>query len=151
MKLAKEAEIKLDDDPKSIRDIAIWNRLKLMVEAEIVDPAWCCPLYKLHRIGFINSDQREAGDKYQALVTSYRRLMATDPDEYPDYARELAYKRIEKAKDGYRDVIGILGIGRQVVDEVVLEELHWGCEKEKHILRDALQLLANYFNIGNKR
>lgn len=145
-----EEEPKLDDDPKP-RDLGIWNTIKIMVEEEAIDPAWRCPLYLLHRTGWINSEQREAGDKYQKLTMDYRRLMATDPEELPERSRELAYKRIEKAKERYTDAIAVLGVGRRVIDELVLQELHLGSERERLIARDGLQLLANFFLTGRTK
>src|SRR5512143_435050 len=75
MKLvAKKAELELADDPRP-KDRAVFNRLKLMVEHEACHPAWGCALYRLCRLGRINNDQREAGDKFAAIARDYKRLV----------------------------------------------------------------------------
>jgi hypothetical protein len=72
LKMAKTDEA-LTDDPKP-KDRLIWGRLRLAVEDEVIHRDWGCALYRLHRTGRINNDQREAGDKYGSLVRDYRKL-----------------------------------------------------------------------------
>jgi hypothetical protein len=75
MRLVKTAEQEpsLTDDPKP-RDRVTWQRMRIAVEHEACHRDWGCALYTLHRTGRINNDQREAGDKYAALIRDYRKL-----------------------------------------------------------------------------
>jgi hypothetical protein len=142
----KPADLSLREDPR-VRDVGIWNTLRIMVEEEAIDPAWRCPLYQLHKTGWINSDQREAGDRYWKAHDSFCKAHQKDPDDTPE--DELLPRRIKKAKEIWADCIEILGIGRSVMDALVIREEHL-TEREKYIARDGLQLLANYFSLGNK-
>jgi hypothetical protein len=149
MKLVKKntkADPELRDDPRP-KDTVMWNRLRLMVEEEACDRAWGCALYRLHRTGWITTEHREAGDEYQRIVLDYVETQKRDPDEEPE--DELLPRRIERAKTRYREAIDVLGLGRNVVDWLILQDNHL-TEREKYIARDALQLLANYLHSGNK-
>lgn len=68
---AKKA-VEIKQDPKTIAR-SDWQRIRRLVEDEACHPDWGCALYRLHRIGRLNNDQREAGDEYAKLVRSYRR------------------------------------------------------------------------------
>lgn len=72
--VAKKAELELNTDPRPM-DRVIFNRLKLMVEHEACHPAWGCALYRLHRLGRIDNDQREAGDKFAMLASDYKKVI----------------------------------------------------------------------------
>jgi hypothetical protein len=151
LKMAKtEEEVKLKDDPRTIKDPARWNRLKVMVYEKAVSPAWGCPLYILNTIGWLSNEQREAGDRYQQITLDYNQAQASDPDELPVEARELAYKRVARRKDKWKACIEVLGLGRKVVDALVLHEEHICTESERVNARDGLQLLANLFRTGSK-
>jgi hypothetical protein len=153
LRMAKTEEpLELSDEPRSIRDPVKFNRLRIMIEEEAIKPTWGCPLYIAARKGgWLNEDQRRAGDKYQQLTMDYRRLMASDPDDLPVEARELVYKRLDSTKSRYTEALSALGIGRRAVDTLVLEELNLASEKERSIARDGLQLLSNFFELGTKR
>jgi hypothetical protein len=73
LKMAKAAEVSLHVDPKPMERVT-WQRLKVVVEHEACHRDWGCALYTLHRSGRIDNDQREAGDKYAALVRDHRKL-----------------------------------------------------------------------------
>ena len=140
-------DIALRDDPR-VKDPVMWNRLRIMVEQEACDRAWGCKLYILHRIGFLTTEQREAGDIYQKIVMDHNRWQQEDPDDYP--SDELILRRVEKAKSKWQGAIDVLGIGRNVVDWLVMQDNQLS-EREQFIARDALQLLANYLRLGIKR
>jgi hypothetical protein len=140
-----DPEVTLKDDPR-VRDPAMWQRLRVLVEHEAIDRAWGCPLYILNRIGFLTNEQREAGDRYQTIVAEHNKQQQKDP--HPD--DELGLRRIDRAKAKWRDAINVLGMGRNTVDWLVLQENPLCSERERLIARDALQLLANFFNKGNK-
>jgi hypothetical protein len=143
---SKPEDVSLRDDPR-VRDVGVWNTLRIMVEEEAIDPAWRCPLYRLHKTGWITTEQREAGDRYWKVWDSYCRVHQKDPDETPE--DELLPRRIQKVKGIWADCIEILGIGRSALDALVIREEHI-TEREKYIARDGLQLLANYFRLGTK-
>jgi hypothetical protein len=115
-----------------------------MVEQEACDRAWGCKLYILHRVGFLTTEQREAGDMYQKIVMDHDRWQQVDPDDTPD---DLLLPRIKKAKERWRGALDAIGIGRNVVDWLVLQDNQLS-ERERYIARDALQLLANYLRLG---
>jgi hypothetical protein len=141
----RDTDLDLNDDPRP-KDAVMWQRLRVMVEHDAVDRAWGCPLYILHRIGWITSEQREAGDRYWKARDNFAKMHAKDPDEERD---ELLPRRIQKAKEVYRDCLDILGRGRSSVDTLVIYEEHL-TERQKYLARDGLQLLSNYFRLGNK-
>jgi hypothetical protein len=70
----KLSESTLTDDPKP-RDRVMWQRLRLLVEDEACHRDWGCALYRLHRTGRIDNDQREAGDKFIPIAREYKKLV----------------------------------------------------------------------------
>jgi hypothetical protein len=72
--VAKKESVELDDDPRP-RDRAVWNRLRDLVYEEACHRDWGCALYRLHRTGQINNDQREAGDRFAMLAFDYKKLI----------------------------------------------------------------------------
>jgi hypothetical protein len=153
LRMAKTDEaIELTDEPRSIRDPVKFNRLRIMIEEEAIKPTWGCPLYIAARPGgWLTSGQREAGDKYQQITLDHHAAQQTDPDDLPAEARELAHRRIAQRKTKWRDAVMVLGMGRSLVDDLVLREVSLTTERDRLIARDALQLLANYFARGTKR
>lgn len=134
------------DDPR-VRDVGLWNTYRIMIEEEAIDPAWRCPLYKLHKTGWITTEQREAGDRYWKARDEFCKVHQKDPDDSPH--DELLPRRIRRTKEIWYECIEILGIGRSIMDALVIREEHL-TEREKYIARDGLQLLANYFRLGTK-
>jgi hypothetical protein len=152
LKMAKGEEVlELSDDPRSIRDTVKWNRLRVMIEEEAIKPTWGCPLYIAARKpgGWLTSEQREAGDKYQQAHIDYIKAQGSDPREAPD--RELAYRRVHKRKRLWKEASEALYGTRHIVERFLLEELPANTEREKLAVRDGLTLLVNFFGIGNKR
>jgi hypothetical protein len=153
LRMAKsELDLKLTDDPKTIRDPVRWNRLRVMAYEKAVDPAWTCPLYRAAEPGgWLTKEHLEAGDKYQQLTIEHGQLQGIDPDEAIPEGREFLYRRIKNTKEKWRECVRLLGMGRRVVDDFVLEELAVTTVKEKRIVKDGLQLLANLFNTGRTK
>jgi hypothetical protein len=150
MKLVTAEEpIALDDDPRPA-DRARWQRLRLAVEAELIHRDWGCKLYQLHREKRIDNDEREAGDEYYRVIENHRRLQATDPEE-DEGGSELAYKRVQKAKDRFNDAREAIGFGRRFLDPLIFEEVYPACEKEHIIIKQCLVILKNLFATGTKR
>jgi hypothetical protein len=75
MKLVATKQDALDirADPKT-KDRVTWHRIQDLVDVEACHRDWNIALYRLHRIGRIDNDQREAGDKYAALIRDRRKL-----------------------------------------------------------------------------
>jgi hypothetical protein len=74
MKLvATKQELDVKADPKTI-DRDNWQDLRVAADHEAIHRDWKCSLYRLHRTNRINNDQREAGDKYAALIRDRRKL-----------------------------------------------------------------------------
>jgi hypothetical protein len=148
MKAVAEAEqLDINDDPRP-RDRVLWNRLRLILEADLADKAWGCCLYRLHREGRISNDEREAGDRYFKVVEDHRKLQDTDPDDAPEHARDLAYRRVNKAKAKYEDARALIGFGTRILDPLIFDEVWPSCEKEHLIAKQCLNILATFFNTG---
>lgn len=149
MRLAEKAEdISLDDDPRPL-DRVLFNRIKLLVEHEAIDRAWGCVLYRLHRLGRIDNDAREAGDRYWKIVDDHWKYQATDPDE-AGQAVELAYRRVNRAKRRFKEATGVLGIHRKAVDSVVMSD-EWPTSERAHkLVRNGLDALKIFFATGTK-
>jgi hypothetical protein len=153
LKMAKTEEaIELSDEPRSIRDPVKFNRLRIMIEEEAIKPTWGCPLYIAARPGgWLKSEHREAGDRYQQITSDHHAAQRVDPEELAPEMRELEYKRIETRKTKWRDAVMVLGMGRSIIDAFVLQEVTLITERERLIARDALQLLANFFSKGRTK
>jgi hypothetical protein len=148
LKMAKEEALHLVDDPRPM-DIVRWQRFRVMVEEEAIKPTWGCPLYIAARPGgWLKSEHREAGDRYQQITLDHHAAQRIDPEELAPEMRELEYKRIESRKAKWRNAVAVLGMGRSIVDAFVLREVALTTERERLVARDALQLLANYFSRG---
>jgi hypothetical protein len=142
--------ISLDDEPRSIRDLVKFNRLRVMIEAEAIKPTWGCPLYIAARAGgWLTADQRRAGDKYQQIRLDYIQAQASDPKEASD--RELAYRRVHKRKRLWKEATEALYGTRHIVDRFVLEEIPACTEREKLAVKDGLTLLVNFFGLRTNR
>lgn len=150
MRVVAKAEALIQDDPRPA-DKATWHRLKLMVEHEACHPAWGCALYRLERTGRITRDEKMAGDQYWRVCEDYKRIQATDPEDEPEQGRDLAYRRINRAKRKYDEIKGFLGFGRRVLDPLIFEERWPESEKEHLIVKQCLVLLKNFFSTGTKR
>jgi hypothetical protein len=151
IKMVKEEALSLNDDPRPM-DVVRWQRFRVMIEEEAIKPTWGCPLYSAARPGgWLTSEQREAGDKYQQITIDHLAAQRTDPDELAPEMRELEYKRIAERKRKWRDAVMAMGAGRGIVDAFVLREVKLVTEREKLVARDALQLLVNLFARGTKR
>lgn len=149
LKMAKEIGPKLDDEPRSVRDPVMYNRLSIMIQEEAIKPTWGCPLYiAARRGGWLTEDQKRAGDKYQQLWIDYRQAQASDPREGAD--RELAYRRVHRRKRLWRDATAALYGTRHMVDRFVIEELPAITERERLAVKDGLTLLVNFFGLRNK-
>lgn len=145
----KPADLSLRDDPR-VRDVGIFNRIKLMVFHEATHPAWGCPLYLMHHQGFITTEQREVGDEYQRVVRDCDRWdEIIDLDILPIDERQLWERRIENRKDRRAGLWAAFGPARHVIDWLVLEEGHL-TEREKHVARDGLIRAETFLRLGNK-
>lgn len=146
----KDDGMSVKDDPR-VRDPVIFNRLKLMVEHEACHPAWGCVLYQMHRQGQLSNEQKEAGDIYQRIQYDWDRCQVVDPDVLPPEEQELWLKRIDRARERRKRAVEILGVGRRSVDWVVLENNQPQSERERLVIRDGLQLIANFFGRGRNK
>lgn len=73
MKLVAKTQANIKSDPRWLeRDN--WQEIRVAVDHEAAHRDWRCALYRLHRIGRIDNDQREAGDKYLRLIRDFRAL-----------------------------------------------------------------------------
>jgi hypothetical protein len=172
-----EADIKAD--PKT-KDRVTWHRIQDLVDVEACHRDWNIALYKLHRIGRINNDQREAGDKYAALVRDKRKLWKDpvseimvlgdyDVNKYPgrlvsealgmaaaegnskDGESEFETKRAKRIGERYREAAAIAGPARGILEDLLIDET-WPVGERGHIaISHALTRLSHFFNTGTKR
>lgn len=134
-------------DPRP-QDRAMWNSLRLVLESELCHPAWRCALYRLHREGRIDNDEREAGDRYWQVIEEHRNQQQIDPDDDGD---DLTLRRINRAKKRYNEVLGVVGFGRRVLDPLIFEEQYPQSEREHLIVKQCLTVLKTFFLTGTKR
>jgi hypothetical protein len=149
-KREKRVDPEIKDDPRP-KDTVAWNRLKLMVMDEACDRAWGCALYRMHRNGLIDTEQREAGDRYWKLIDEYKKVQEIDPDDVIEDSRAAVINRIMRKKKRRDEVVGILGMGRGLLDSVVIEDIYPATERQKVFLRAMLQSLAIFFKTGRKK
>jgi hypothetical protein len=111
LKMAKAESISIKDDPRTI-DRANWQNVSLAADNEAIHRDWRCALYRLHRTGKIDNDQREAGDKYATLIRDYRKQWVDPIGEIEIYRRtENLYvpDRVEGNRAVVQDVERALG------------------------------------------
>jgi hypothetical protein len=176
LKMAK-GEVSIKDDPK-VLDRANWQDVRVAVDNEAIHPDWRSALYRLHRTGKINNDQREAGDKYATLIRDYRKLW-TDPmmkfevdDKFasdldvrklvsfglghvaadargPD--SEFEAKRAQRLGRRYKEAGAIAGTARNILEDLLIDDIWPVGERGQVAIRHALTRLYHFFNTGNKR
>lgn len=139
----------LRDDPR-VRDPVAWNRLKLMVMDEACDRAWGCSLYRMHRNGLIDNEQREAGDKYHKIIADYINTQQVDPDEKVT-TQDYWLKKIERSRQRRDEVVALLGIGRGLLDSLILHDEYPSTPRQKVFVRAMLQALSIFFKTGRKK
>jgi hypothetical protein len=73
MKIVARKAATIKDDPVFL-ERTVWQRTSEAAAHEALHRDWGCKFYSLHRSGRINNDQREAGDRYIALILDFRKL-----------------------------------------------------------------------------
>jgi hypothetical protein len=106
LKMAKTESISIKDDPKTI-DRANWQNVSLAADNEAIHRDWRCALYRLHRKGKIDNDQREAGDLYAKLIRDYRALWVDPMGQIEMY--RTTDKAYERRCDATKDVEYVMG------------------------------------------
>jgi hypothetical protein len=130
MKLVATKQDALDvkTGPKTI-DRDNWQDLRVAADHEAIHRDWKCALYRLHRIGRINNDQREAGDKYTALIRDRRKLWAEPMGKIEVY-RSSGHEHLERRSQLTADVEFALG---HVVADGLVEESEFEIKRAKRI------------------
>lgn len=177
--VAKDGTVRLDDDPKP-KERVMWQRLRVLVEEEACHRDWGCALYRLHRTGRINNEQREAGDRYVALIRDWRKLWL-DPMGQIEVYRSPKHEHLEKrgaltadvelmlghaaALQGesefetrrakrlgqrYRDAMAIVGRANSILEAMLIDDIWPAGEREHLEIAYALMRLAYFFNTGTK-
>jgi hypothetical protein len=134
-------------DPR-IKDPVRFNRIRDLVDKEVLHQAWGCRLWALEREDKITTEQRKAGDAYVNLTEAYKTAFygsVTDPDE-----DEL--KKLNSLKKRYKESQDLLAHGdikiRRAVDELCLQELAPVCEADLKRVKTGLTRLEVL--LGNK-
>jgi hypothetical protein len=149
--VAESEEVDLRDDPRPM-DRVMWNRLRLVLEAELCDKAWGCKLYQMHREGLISIEAMRAGDKYHQAVIDWRRWQGIDPEEFEPIRREFLYGKIKRSKQKLKEFTDILGVLRnKYVEEIVLYEQWPAYYHQKKQAIEALEDLGKYILKGRTK
>jgi len=98
-----ELDPSLKDDPR-VRDPALLNRMKLLVEQEALHPAWGYPLGVMWRMGKISTAEKMAGDEYERLCMERRKVDEIDLDEVIPEMFDRYLRYIERVKNTSMDV-----------------------------------------------
>jgi hypothetical protein len=129
MKLvATKQELDVKADPKTI-DRDNWQDLRVAADHEAIHRDWKCSLYRLHRTNRINNDQREAGDKYAALIRDRRKLWR-DPMGQIEVYRSPGMDNLEKRSPLTYDVEFAMG---HVVADGLVEESEFEIKRAEKI------------------
>ena len=148
-----KSDMSIRDDPRPMEP-ALWNTLRVMVHDGAIDPAWRCALYRLHRNGFIDTEQREAGDSYWKFFDEYKRWNDKDPDCPRDVipeARDAFLRKMARLKERRSEIIDMVGLGRGLLDSVIIDDVYPSSERQKVFIRALLQSLAIFFKTGRKK
>jgi hypothetical protein len=179
LKMAKTAPT-ITDDPKSI-DRANWQNISLAADNEAIHRDWRCALYRLHRIGKIDNDQREAGDLYAKLIRDYRGLWV-DPmgqiemyrttdkayDKRCDATKDVEYvmgmvvaegreesefetKRAQRLGKRYKEAKGVAGLASNIVEDLLMYDIWPVGWRGQKEIGYALTRLYYFFTTGTKR
>lgn len=108
LKMAKESETTIKDDPRTILERSIWQRVRLAACVEVLHPDWGTALYALHRANRLDNDQREAGDRYARLIRDFRKLWRDHIGSIEVY-RTPGYDSLDKRSPATADVERLLG------------------------------------------
>jgi hypothetical protein len=132
MKLVAEKQDALDikDNPRA-KDRVTWHRIQDLVDVEACHRDWNIALYRLHRIGRIDNDQREAGDKYAALIRDRRKLWAEPMGKIEVY-RSPGLDHLEKRSPLTADVEFAMG---HVAADAGMEESEFEIKRAERINR----------------
>jgi hypothetical protein len=176
MKLVAEKAEDIRADPKT-KDRVSWHRIQDLVDVEACHRDWNIALYRLHRIGRINNDQREAGDRYAALVRDRRKLWhdpmlrfgVDDKHSSPLEVKkvvefglghvaadssstesEFETKRAERISKRYREAAAIAGPARGILEDMLIDETWPVGERGHTAIGHALTRLSHFFNTGTK-
>lgn len=137
------------EDPRNIKEVGEWNRLRGLIYHEVGHQAWGYPLYALNRAGKISDAQREAGDSYFRVVQDYKKTQQIDLDAAPERSHEFLLARITKAKKRYQEAMDVLGVGRKLVDALIFEHEYPATERQLHLVRACLEQLCLLFKSSN--
>jgi hypothetical protein len=134
-------------DPR-VKDPVKFNRIRDLVDKEVLHQAWGCRLWTLERVGKITQAQRKAGDAFCFLTEEYQKAV---------YGREPLPDEVDRhtrVKTRYADMIYLLTRGevkiRRAVEELCLQELYPATEADLKLVRDGLTRLEVFFRVGNK-
>jgi len=141
-------------DPR-IRDVVKFNRIRDLVEREILHQAWGCALWSLERQEKITREQRMAGDSYINLCENYNYIMQNEePPSNPD-DRKKWEEWVARVKRRYAECQDLLARGdiriRRAIDELCFFDLIPICEVDLKRVDDGLTRLEVFFNPGMNR
>lgn len=147
----KIEELDLMDDPRPKARV-MWNRLRLVLEAELCNEAWGCKLYQMHREGHISLEARRAGDKYHQAVLDWRRWEAIDPEEFIPERRQFLYGKIDRAKRKLNEFVDVFGpFCHPHIEAIVMYEQWPAYQWQKKRAVEGLERLAIFISKGRTK
>lgn len=170
MRVVAKREQVISNDPKPM-DRVTWQRVRGLVELEAVHRDWGCALYAMHRLGRIDNDQRDAGDRYTILIRDWRKLWRDPMSNFvvdDDAAKlvqfglghvaaagepssEFETKRAERIGRRYKEARAIAGKVNPVLEDLLIDEV-WPVGERGHLeIANALVRLSYFFNTGTKQ
>lgn len=156
----KESRGELSDelalDPR-VRDLAVFNRLKLMLETEAIHQAWGCALWRLERLRLIEPDHRRAGDEYERVVVAGRKALGWDISMFPPEVHDQMEKTCQHKRKRWEEARQLLRAGKDgikiqiAVDDLCLDDIYPATEVEKKRVFIGLERLAHFFGFKDKK
>jgi hypothetical protein len=151
MKIVARKTATIKDDPVFL-ERTVWQRTSEAAAHEALHRDWGCKFYSLHRSGRINNDQREAGDRYIALILDTRKLWRDrmgDIEVYRGFGRIDARedREPEKRSRATRDVEFAMG---HVLADDLKEESEFEIKRAKRLnkrYKEARSLVGRYNTI----
>lgn len=143
------------DDPR-IRDAAIFNRIKRMVEEEACHQEWGSELGILHRLGHITKAEWDAGNEYEKVERSHRWWMNRDVDNIQPIHQKNIEQMLDHVKNKWhkaRDLLRQMRYGvyvERAIDKLCLRNELLNYVERRNAVR-GLAVLSVFFGFEKNK